>query len=63
MILIQFLKNSRPYNAGEIAGFDEEMAQKYIDLGAAEVYRPNKMESPEVKRAKKKPAKKKASKK
>ena len=63
MIVIQFLKHSRPYNAGEIAGFEDDLAQRYIDQGIAEVFKPKTMESPEVKRAAKKPAKKTAAKK
>jgi hypothetical protein len=32
---LYFIKPSRPYNPGEVAGFADEVAQRLIDLGAA----------------------------
>ena len=32
---IQFVKNSGPYVTGDIAGFDDQIADAYVALGAA----------------------------
>ena len=33
---IKFLKNSGPYSPGDVAGFDDQVADAYVALGAAE---------------------------
>lgn len=35
MITVKFLRGHSPYNAGEVAGFEDEMAEKLIREGAA----------------------------
>lgn len=39
-MLIKFIKPSLPYNAGEVAGFKDADAQKYIKAGVAVEYKP-----------------------
>lgn len=38
MIVVRFLSNSPPYMSGEVAGFDDPVAEKLIRAGAAERY-------------------------
>ena len=62
MKIIQFSKNSSPYNAGDIAGFEDVVADRHLDNGVANLYvAPG--DEPEPKKATKKASKKKASKK
>jgi hypothetical protein len=35
---IRFLQKQSPYNAGEVAGFPHEVAQRYVDAKLAEFY-------------------------
>ena len=35
MQILQFLKKQSPYNAGEIAGFDDTLAERFIKAGIA----------------------------
>ncbi len=39
MIAVRFIKGMTPYQAGEIAGFSDEIAQAYIKAGVAEEYK------------------------
>ncbi len=34
---VRFIKKQTPYNEGEVAGFPEDLANRYIELGIAEV--------------------------
>jgi hypothetical protein len=37
MVRVQFLRKQTPYNAGEIAGFDDSVAQRLIKAGVAKL--------------------------
>lgn len=39
-MVIRFLRGYPPYNAGEVAGFDDEVANDLIRKGTAELYKP-----------------------
>jgi len=38
-VLVQFIKCFTPYIKGEIAGFDERQADKFVKLGVAEYFK------------------------
>lgn len=38
MKAVRFTRSVSLYNAGEVAGFDDPVAQAYVDAGAAEWY-------------------------
>ncbi len=38
MKVVKFIRNHTPYNAGEIAGFDDRTADELIRAAAAEAY-------------------------
>lgn len=40
MKAVRFTKPVSLYNAGEVAGFDDAVAQAYVDAGAAEWHQP-----------------------
>lgn len=50
-VAVQFLRHCDLYNGGEIAGFDEEQAQKYVDIGAAKYLVESVEHAPVVKAA------------
>ena len=37
MVSVKFLKPCPPYNAGEVAGFNDDHANRFIELGSAEL--------------------------
>lgn len=38
MRVVRFVKGNAPYNAGEVAGFDEDIAARLIEAGVAVPY-------------------------
>ena len=45
LVAIRFLQKQSPYNAGEVAGFTPETAQRYVDAKLAEFYDSDKVVS------------------
>ena len=48
LVPVRFKWGRPPYQAGEVAGFPPEVAQRYIDSGLAEAYKPTKEEKKKV---------------
>ena len=48
-VAVRFLRRCGLYNGGEIAGFDDEQARKYVDCGAADYFVEAVDQSPVVK--------------
>lgn len=46
MMVVKFVLGMSPYQAGEIAGFDEVYAQKLINRGIAEEYKTKIVDAP-----------------
>lgn len=36
-IILKFIRNSQPYVKGDVAGFDKDIADRYIELGIAKI--------------------------
>ena len=56
MQIVQFLRHHGLYNAGEIAGFDPDIAQNLLNAGIAEAVKAKSPEAPAAPANKNKPA-------
>lgn len=59
LVAVKFIKARLPYKKGDVAGFEKDLADKYIAKGFAEPLAKKSVDAPKVDKAIKSPKKKK----